>query len=659
MAINLSGISLTSDVTGGGGVSGGVTAKMKFIPVTTLPPADEAKKTAVYLLPSKNTTTKNKYDEYVVLETASGFIWELFGQDVSVDLQSFATKTELNKKQDKLVNQQSIRSINGIPLLGAGNIQLETLTTAEKNKVLELIVKAIEDAPTDGKQYARKDGEWSEVEATGGGGSVSAEETDEIAASVEESIMTQYGTSIAQLGLELSEIGLKKVTWAELKSLRDNGQLKAGNWYRITDYECTTSQDNTRSAGHRFDVIVLALDEHTLSKEARACLHEGDTYFENSHLEAWKIWYSLDNDETRFAWADEEGHGVIYRMIDEWGNDVPYDFKNIQFVRALNEDGEYDPENGDDTWVYTFNGKNLNNGELYDITSTPHKISEETRQAALDDGDSTEEGDLCYNNKIAINILKDSLDCKTTKLSLNNIVFLCVSYDFGYYEGYCSSSCLSNTFDSDCYNNTFGNECSDNTFGYYCFSNTLGNGCCSNKFGERCNGNTLGNGCCFNKFGEMCYSNKLGDRCSSITFGYGCHTNTFGNDCYSNTFVESSFHNTFGNGCYSNTFGYYCQFNKLGDWCSSITFGDECYDNTFGTSTSIKSYMRNITLGNGVCYTYINCSATTSGSKYGQNIHVCSGVQGIGSNRKTLTITTAGNDFLTTFGSSNDVKINV
>ena len=205
MAINLSGISLTSDVTGGGGVSGGVTPKMKFIPVTTLPPADEAKKTAVYLLPSKNTTTKNKYDEYVVLETASGFIWELFGQDVSVDLQSFATKTDLNKKQDKLVNQQNIRSINGIPLLGAGNIQLETLTTAEKNKVLELIVKAIEDAPTDGKQYARKDGEWSEVEAAGGGG-VSAEETDEVAASVEESIMAQYGTSIAQLGHELSEI---------------------------------------------------------------------------------------------------------------------------------------------------------------------------------------------------------------------------------------------------------------------------------------------------------------------------------------------------------------------------------------------------------------------------------------------------------------------
>ena len=204
MAINLSGISLTSDVTGGGGVSGGVTSKMKFIPVTTLPPADEAKKTAVYLLPSKNTTTKNKYDEYVVLETASGFIWELFGQDVSVDLQSFATKTDLNKKQDKLVNQQNIRSINGIPLVGAGNIQLETLTTAEKNKILGLVDTSIKEAPADGKQYARKNGEWSEVEAAGG--DVSSESTDEVAASVEESIMAQYGTNITQLGLELSEI---------------------------------------------------------------------------------------------------------------------------------------------------------------------------------------------------------------------------------------------------------------------------------------------------------------------------------------------------------------------------------------------------------------------------------------------------------------------
>lgn len=41
----------------------------------------------------------------------------------------------------------------------------------------------------------------------------------------------------------------------------------------------------------------------------------------------------MDNDTNRFAWADDTGRGVIYRMIDEWNNDCPYDFKNILFRR--------------------------------------------------------------------------------------------------------------------------------------------------------------------------------------------------------------------------------------------------------------------------------------------------------------------------------------
>ena len=41
----------------------------------------------------------------------------------------------------------------------------------------------------------------------------------------------------------------------------------------------------------------------------------------------------MDNDTNRFVWADDTGRGVIYRMIDEYNNDCPYDFKNIQFKR--------------------------------------------------------------------------------------------------------------------------------------------------------------------------------------------------------------------------------------------------------------------------------------------------------------------------------------
>ena len=51
-----------------------------------------------------------------------------------------------------------------------------------------------------------------------------------------------------------------KKTWAELKTLRDEGNLVEGTWYRITDYVTTTSQSETRSANHPFDILVLATD---------------------------------------------------------------------------------------------------------------------------------------------------------------------------------------------------------------------------------------------------------------------------------------------------------------------------------------------------------------------------------------------------------------
>ena len=64
-----------------------------------------------------------------------------------------------------------------------------------------------------------------------------------------------------------------------------------------------------------------------------------DTWFDESNLGAWTLKYSLDNDTDRFAWADtENGKGVIYYMRDEFGNEAPYDFKNILYKRyGLND----------------------------------------------------------------------------------------------------------------------------------------------------------------------------------------------------------------------------------------------------------------------------------------------------------------------------------
>ena len=66
-------------------------------------------------------------------------------------------------------------------------------------------------------------------------------------------------TKVSQLEQDIAVGGgATEITYAELKNLRDEGKLVVGRNYIITDYECTTTALNTRSAGHQFDIIVVA-----------------------------------------------------------------------------------------------------------------------------------------------------------------------------------------------------------------------------------------------------------------------------------------------------------------------------------------------------------------------------------------------------------------
>jgi len=224
---------------------------------------------------------------------------------------------------------------------------------------------------------------------------------------------------------------MKEVTYSELKKLRDNGELIPGMKYRITDYECSTSQEYTQSASNMFDIIVTADDEHTLNENARACkrdwekyinnnvsFEQGDSeitiysnigeinsktltlnpndyhsaeegydlygdsiegffilvpknvsdedincwnvyipnmgyvlpdygvystgknlaeyylsfiaYFDKSNLSAWELKYCLDNDTSRFAWAVEGEPGEYYHLVEIVGTDTKdYTFRTI------------------------------------------------------------------------------------------------------------------------------------------------------------------------------------------------------------------------------------------------------------------------------------------------------------------------------------------
>ena len=499
-----------------------------------------------------------------------------------------------------------------------------------------------------------------------------------------------------------------QITYVELKSLRDAGNLVPGTQYRITDYTCTTTQDNTKSAGHVFDIIVTADDESTLNEVARAVKHEGDTYFANSDLNAWKLWYNLDNDTNRFKWAiigelidtikstggsssktytysspisnivlgrvvynlkigvrtmiydgpyiyvtktddytlvvedgdnwveytdgisvytdSQEGKGVIYRMIDEFGNDCPYDFKNIQFKHP-NDDTTY-PH-----YYYTFASNNIEDNTDNSLSISNH----------------------CYSNTIREYI-------SSNKRLLNCLIFIggeCYNNTFG---GDCGNntfgnSCYNNTFGNSCYNNTFGNDCDNNTFGNSCYNNTFrdychnnafGNSCYNNTFGGLCYNNTFRENCSRNTFVDACNDNTFGDDCSSNTFGNNCLYNSFGENCLRNTFGDNCSSNTFGNRCNDNTFGNDCDNNAFGNICCSNTFGNECYYNTFGNSciyikfasdasaTTKYNYYKYNHFGDGCQYIVFTGAETSSWTQQVQNYNFAQGLQGTDSAYLTI-----------------------
>ena len=461
------------------------------------------------------------------------------------------------------------------------------------------------------------------------------------------------------------------LTYQQLVALKTAEALIAGQSYRITDYETVVSGElqDVRSAGHPFDLLVVAIDAKTLSEKAKAMLHDADEYFADAKLEAWEVWYCIDNDTKRFAWADEaNGKGVIYRLIDEYNNDCPYDFKNIQFKRwaitniestSLTQDalsslrdalvydnnggkcfatkdayGEWVPADSNGTeyvvdentfdFYYTFQGMSTDDGETvsekYDMSAHPLKLSDGCIDFLVDEGSGANLVDECHDNVLKPAFYEYFSDDEYTKgrQVLNNVVFLnglsyCYFNEDEDYWDYNTSSCYGNVFGVECKNSTFGNNCTDNTFGNYCYSNTFGNSFQYNTFGNNCTDNTFGNDCYYNTFGNGCSSNTFGNSFRYNTFGNGCSSNTFGNGCSSNTFGNNCFSNTFGNNCYGNTAGNYFQNNTFGNGCYYNTFGNYCYSNTFGNNCTDNTF------GN-------DCYRNTFGN-YVQTITVFDGVQ--------------------------------
>lgn len=428
---------------------------------------------------------------------------------------------------------------------------------------------------------------------------------------------------------------LQEVTYNELTELRNNSNLNPGLYYRITDYQTTTTYERTTSAGHQFDVIVLALDEKKLSEDAYAIEHDGEDYFGSNKLSAWRLKYCLDNDIIRFAWARDEGFGVIYYMKDEFGNEAPYDFKNIKFQRyrtasqpiltgvsdeAIWASGLYagfSPVNDD------IHGLHVTFDEMDYIECYTFTNSEDYSDASLS-GISSD------------NSIKEYIrDSTINQIGLNNIVIYGNTanqsknnfLEIGCREITIFEGCSNNSFLNDCRriiiggptsdNNSFGKnnhdiimgpESKENMFGTRCFKINMGENCYRNEFGCSVKNIIMGPVCYSNKFkcdagsdvsgreikiGRYCYYNTFGSFCHTMDIGTAitttdgnCRYNIFeerahniilGITCYSNKFGLITTNVTLGENCYSNTFG-----NDTGSTNSPVVLGYKCKDNIFG-----------------------------------------------------------------------------
>lgn len=295
--------------------------------------------------------------------------------------------------------------------------------------------------------------------------------TEDVFAHLEDGIATTANTlaekaDTTYVDSEIEKLAKEKIisfSYAEIKMRKEKGKLVAGAYYRITDYVTTVLATYGSSAKHYFDVVVLALDGSTFSERAWAVHSERSDYFKNAgaNLAAWQIWYCFDNDTERFAWANSAiGTGVIYRMIDEWGNDCPYDFKNVLFTVYIDtqNDSAYSFEDkgfGLKVSAYTFSWRTeegniqdasliCNNGTVSDDVST-------TRQV--------------YNNRLSVRMgnLEDDGENGGNAFMLNRIVFFAGhAYDLGYFYGF--------------YANTFKENCKDLLLNFYARANVFGNG---------------------------------------------------------------------------------------------------------------------------------------------------------------------------------------
>lgn len=168
-------------------------------------------------------------------------------------------------------------------------------------------------------------------------------------------------------------------------------------------------------------------------------------------------------EEQVFGVSLDKGKGVVYNMIDQYGNDCPYDFKNIMFLNTtlvdINFSGNYchyfayyagtEIRNQNTYYKYTCEIKNTNKKiHLYFLSLNPTKNT--SASIAEFEGDWSSWSGPTYTTPSSYKIWEYKL---TPKSSIGEYLFTFGSTDYSTY----SVRCTMNKIDP-CPRNAFGNS---------------------------------------------------------------------------------------------------------------------------------------------------------------------------------------------------------
>lgn len=343
-------------------------------------------------------------------------------------------------------------------------------------------------------------------------------------------------------------------------------------------HQGVTSQEN---------VLLISESQYNSTTSASGIYIEMPMIFEYDEISA-------------ISWVSTN-RGVVYNMIDDKGNEAPWDFKNIcigQITNTANIGHFFEKQcNGRIFRDESIEGNTIYNnvikpvkGRVYIGTSPwsvyPYKL---------------------YSNRFRIVTQNSAINNSYVQTIHNNIIENCdgVTILVTGSTDESSDNHIKNSYNTTIVgkNNYISNLSSSTIYGSE--NTVLGT--------YKINIGSLTNPSSFN---------TVGSKCNTITIGENCFYNSIGAGCSNIILGSTDNYNSFGAGCSNITLGSSCHNNSYGNRC----FG--CYIRTTASSTAtIRNYVENCHWDDGVKgVTLYNTNTNTNASYKVENVHVHRGM---------------------------------